>query len=43
MAKSTPTKFESVSDYDTLQKTSAPPRRALGRVKENYLMSNDLV
>ena len=39
----TPTKFESVFDYETLQKTSAPPRTTLGRAQENYLMSNDLV
>ena len=35
MAKFTPTKFESVFDYETLQKTSAPPRtaRELSHVK----------
>ena len=43
IGQSTPTKFESVFDYETVQKTSAPPRTTLGRAQENYLMSNDLV
>ena len=43
IAKFTPTKFESVFDYETLQKTSTPPRTALGRAKEHHLMSNDSV